>query len=88
LFIVPIVGISVSIAGIAVGALGIIVLVFGGRGVRLRLCVAGMLLSTCGLGVSAAIARAPSGYFRPRAVFPAEPETNRPYVPPPAAPRM
>jgi hypothetical protein len=89
LFLVPILGISISVAGIIVGVSGIVGVNLGWHEVSLRLCVAGVLLSICGLMMNAAIARAPSGYFSPRSVFPTlQPESQRPYVPPPAAPRM
>jgi hypothetical protein len=88
LFLLPIVGIPVSVSAIVVGAIGIVVAKSGSGQVSLRLSVAGVVLSICGLAIIAAIARAPSGYFAPRAVFPTwQPETSRPYVPPPAAPR-
>jgi hypothetical protein len=86
LFIVPIIGISISIAGFAVGVIGIVVAFLGGTA-SLRLSVAGVVLSGCGLVIISAIAVAPGGYFRPRAVFPSSlPSIERPYVPPPAAP--
>jgi hypothetical protein len=86
LFILPIIGLPIAAIGIVVGLWGIVVAVVRGKA-RLRLCVAGVLISACGFIMIAAIARAPSGYFSPRAVFPTLPPLeNRPYVPPPAAP--
>jgi hypothetical protein len=88
LFVVPIIGISISVAGFVLGMAGIIGAFLGGRA-SLRLSVAGILLSGCGLVTTWAIALAPGGYFRPRAVFPSlQPAIERPYVPPPAAPQM
>jgi hypothetical protein len=88
LFIVPIIGISISVAGFAIGLIGIVVAFLGGRA-SLRLSVAGIVLSGCGLIIIWAIALAPGGYFRPRAVFPSlPPAIERPYVPPPAQLQM
>ena len=89
LFLIPIVGISICVSAMVVGALGIAVARRRGGRISVRLCVAGLLLSICGLAFGAAIARAPAGYFSPRAVFPAiQPQADRPYVAPPAAPRL
>lgn len=88
LFIVPVIGIPISVAGLLVGMMGILVAFLGGTA-SLRLSVAGIVLSGCGSVIIWAIALAPGGYFRPRAVFPSlPPSIERPYVPPPAAPRM
>jgi hypothetical protein len=87
LFILPILAIPLSLAGLVLGIAGIIAAVAGGQS-RLRLCVAGVTLAIVGLIIGWAIARAPSGYFAPRAVFPSiQPLHDRPYVPPPASPR-
>jgi hypothetical protein len=88
LFVLPILSIPVSCAGVCVGAAG----VFAGR-VRIqssvRMAVAGIILGCVSLGLGTAIALGPSGYFAPRAVFPAvERVPPRPYVPPPARPRV
>jgi hypothetical protein len=88
LFVVPVIGIPISVAGLLVGTMGIVVVFLGGTA-SLRLSVAGIVLSGCGLAIIWAIALAPGGYFRPRAVFPSlPPSIERPYVPPPAAPQM
>jgi len=87
LFIVPIISLPISTAGLILGVAGIIAAAAGGQS-RLRLCVAGVTLAIVGLAIGWAIARAPSGYFAPRAVFPSiQPLHDRPYVPPPASPR-
>lgn len=86
-FFVPILGIPVSGVGMAVGLAGIVVAALGGR-VSMRLSVAGVLLSGLALGIVAAIAYAPTGYFAPRVVVPILQDVHgRPYVPPPAPPR-
>jgi len=88
LFLVPIIGISISMAGLLAGMMGIVVAFLGGTA-SLRLSVAGIVLSGCGLAIIWAIALAPGGYFQPRSVFPSlPPAIERPYVPPPAAPQM
>src|SRR4051794_19371924 len=69
LFLVPIIGISISFAGIVIGITGIVIAFLGGAA-SLRLSVVGVLLSGCALVIISAIALAPSGYFRPRSVFP------------------
>jgi hypothetical protein len=85
LFLVPIIGISISVAGFITGFIGIVIAFLGGAA-SLRLSVAGVLLSGGALVIISAIALAPSGYFRPRSVFPSlPPSIDRPYVPPPAA---
>jgi hypothetical protein len=86
-FLLPILSIPISIAGLVLGIAGIVAAAVGGQS-RLRLCVAGVTLAIVGLTIGWAIARAPSGYFAPRAVFPSvQPLHDRPYVPPPASPR-
>jgi hypothetical protein len=87
MFILPVLALPISGAGLVVGLIGIVVALVGGD-VRLRACVAGVLLSACAAGVVWAIAAAPTGYFPPRAasnVF--DLPEGRPYVPPPAPPR-
>jgi hypothetical protein len=86
LFIVPVLGIPISLSGIVVGLIGIAVALLGGPG-SLRLCVAGIILSSGAAGMDYAIALAPDGYFSPRPVFPdVAPTINRSYVSPPAPP--
>ncbi len=88
LFIMPVIGIPISVAGAAIGLLGILVAYFGGTA-SLRLCVAGLVLSGCAVGINWAIRGAADGYFRPRQVFPSlPPAVKRPYVPPPADPQF
>jgi hypothetical protein len=87
LFFLPILALPISAAGLVLGIAGVIAAIAGVQS-RLRLCVAGITLGIVGLAIAVAIARAPSGYFSPRAVFPTiQPSQDRPYVPPPAAPR-
>ena len=87
LIILPIISIPISLAGLVLGIAGIVAAAIGAQS-RLRLCVAGVSLAIVALTIGWAIARAPSGYFAPRAVFPSiQPLHDRPYVPPPAAPR-
>ncbi|HEX5470700.1 MAG TPA: hypothetical protein VFW73_02385 [Lacipirellulaceae bacterium] len=88
LFIMPVIGIPIGVAGAAIGLLGMIVVYFGGTA-SVRLCMAGLVLSGCAVGVNWAISGAAGGYFRPRQVFPLlPPAIERPYVPPPAEPQF
>ncbi len=88
LFIVPIISIPVGAAGVVVGIAGILASYIG-TSTSLRLSVAGTFLSAVALGVVWAIAGCTGGYFTPRTIFPSLiPNIERPYVPPPAKPRM
>ncbi|HVT28864.1 MAG TPA: hypothetical protein VHE81_12690 [Lacipirellulaceae bacterium] len=88
LFFLPVIGIPISVSGAAIGLIGIVVAYFGGSA-SLRLCVAGIVLSGCAVGINWAIRGAAGGYYWPRQTFPSlPPATERPYVPPPAEPRI
>ncbi len=88
LFALPILSIPVSGGGVIVGVARIVAGLLRPQ-MRLRLAVAGVLLSGVSLGLAVAIALGPSGYFSPRSVFPMlERMPQRHFVPPPAAPRL
>lgn len=86
LFIVPIIGLPISGAGIIAGMAGIGAALCKQR-VSLRLSVAGLLLSISSFGTIWTINLAAGGYFAPHSVFPIIETPRRPYIPPPAPPR-
>jgi hypothetical protein len=86
LFFLPIMGIPLGGIGAIFGLTGI-VLAFRGGWSSLRWSIAGLVVSGAALGVGVAIAEAPTGYFRSRAIpLNAQPVAEQPYVPPPARP--
>jgi hypothetical protein len=88
LFFLPVIAIPIGVSGAAIGLFGILFAFFGGTA-SLRLCVAGIVLSVCAIGITWAIRGAAGGYYWPRQTFPPLPAaTQRPYVPPPAEPRI
>jgi hypothetical protein len=84
LFILPVIGIPVSIAGLVLGLVGCMAALMGSR-VSLRLSITGVVLSSIALGGDVAITWAPAGYLPNSSVQQViEPVPGRPYVPPPA----
>jgi hypothetical protein len=85
LFILPVIGIPISIAGLVLGLVGCLASL-GGTRVSLRLSITGVVLSSIALGGDAAVAWAPAGYLpNSRVQQMIEPIPGRPYVPPPAS---
>ena len=86
LFFLPILGIPLGGAGVIFGAVGIVLALRGGW-TSLRWSIAGLVVSCTALFVGIAIAEAPAGYLRSRAIpLNVQPVAERPYVPPPARP--
>src|SRR5579859_6285592 len=86
LFFLPILGIPISLSGLAIGLIAL-VLAFFGPFSSMRWSLAGIAVSLLALGVNLAIDAAPAGYLPTRKVpksWQTPPE--RPYVPPPARP--
>jgi hypothetical protein len=87
LFFLPILGVPVSAFALLVGVLATIMAPFGIGG-RLRWALAGLAMSATALAVNLAIAYAPGGYLpNPHGLPSWQAVPDRPYVPPPAAPR-
>jgi hypothetical protein len=86
LFFLPILGIPISLFGMAFGVAGFVVALFA-RGPALRWSMGGIALSGMALTVNLAIANAPGGVYLPIRAVPKswQPVPNRPQAPPPAS---
>jgi hypothetical protein len=88
LFFLPILSIPLGGLGLAFGAVGLVLAVWGGW-TSLRWSVVGVAVSAVALGISIAIAEAPAGYLPARTVpLDTQAVPDRPFVPPPARPGM
>jgi hypothetical protein len=86
LFFLPILGIPISVLGLALGLIGLLA-VFTGARATLRWSLVGIGISAFALLVNIAIVYAPSGYSPSEPMTrPWEPPPGRPFVPPPAPP--
>ena len=86
LFFLPILSIPLGGAGVIFGLAGIALALRGGR-TSLRWAIAGLVVSGSALVAGVAIAEAPAGYLRSRAIpLNAQPIAERSYVSPPARP--
>jgi len=84
LFFMPVLGIPISICGLAAASAGLVLAVAGGRG-SLRWSLGGLALCLLALGVNVAIYYAPEGYRPPPNEPPRwQPVPGRPYIAPPA----
>ncbi len=85
LFFLPVLGIPVSVLGLALGVIAVFGALFGG-GPSLRWGLGGSAVCCLALGVNLALDQAPRGYGD---VYPVPPPwqlpRDRPYVPPPAS---
>jgi hypothetical protein len=94
LFFLPVLGVPLSAAGLALGLIAALVAVTTGQS-SLRWSVAGVAMAGLALGVNVAVATAPEGYltgrrpredWRPPPGGPRPPPPQRPAAPPEAAP--
>ena len=84
LFFLPVLGIPLAAAGLALGFVGLVMAVFGWT--SLRWCVVGIVISVIALGIGVVIGLSPGG-FLPNQRAPLEQSVpGEPYVPPPARP--